>query len=131
MFMVLVNPDGYEFARSCMPDTEPASCYSEEYADERRLWRKNRRPAPGGSTCLGVDVNRNFPATFGGAGSEADPCSERFRYNPQRTTNSLLEREAVWRSFGARSGGRSVCAPHQRKLFLFVGMQRFQCSVGA
>lgn len=40
-----------------------------------RLWRKNRATIQG-STCLGVDINRNFPSNFGGTGSSSDPCSE-------------------------------------------------------
>ncbi len=42
----VVNPDGF--------------VYSQKKADrEYRLWRKNRRPLPGGQ--VGVDLNRNYP----------------------------------------------------------------------
>ncbi|EFX71700.1 hypothetical protein DAPPUDRAFT_35749, partial [Daphnia pulex] len=34
-----------------------------------------------GSACIGVDVNRNFLAGFGGTGSSGDPCSNTFRGN--------------------------------------------------
>ena len=40
-----VNPDGRDFALSA-PDKI------------NKMWRKNRRPDP---TCVGVDINRNFP----------------------------------------------------------------------
>ncbi|KAK3610301.1 hypothetical protein CHS0354_029767 [Potamilus streckersoni] len=38
----VLNPDGYEYSRT-----------------NDRLWRKNRR-INSGSTCIGVDLNRNF-----------------------------------------------------------------------
>ena len=56
----LVNPDGYEFSRN-----------------EDRQWRKNRRKNPG-SSCRGVDLNRNFEKKFGTASSK-NPCKEDFR----------------------------------------------------
>jgi len=57
----VLNPDGYEFS-----------------ATTDRLWRKNRRPPPTGSTCVGVDLNRNFPLGFG-LGADAQPCSEVYK----------------------------------------------------
>jgi len=41
---------------------------------EDRNWRKTRIVNKN-STCMGVDVNRNFLAGFGGFGSSSDPCS--------------------------------------------------------
>jgi hypothetical protein len=60
--MPVVNPDGYEYTFT-----------------GDRLWRKNRRPNPGGS--LGVDLNRNHAAffAFDDVGSSADPTSETYR----------------------------------------------------
>ncbi|KAI9357600.1 hypothetical protein DFJ73DRAFT_184393 [Zopfochytrium polystomum] len=43
-----------------------------------RLWRKNRQHNEG-TTCVGVDMDRNWDTYFGGAGSSANPCSESFR----------------------------------------------------
>jgi murein tripeptide amidase MpaA len=57
----LINPDGYEYSR-----------------DVDRMWRKNRRDNEG-SSCWGVDVNRNYPYGWGGQGSSGDPCSETYR----------------------------------------------------
>ena len=42
--LALSNPDGRAFSQS-----SPANA----------LWRKNRRPAPAGTSCVGVDLNRN------------------------------------------------------------------------
>jgi len=44
--LALINPDGRAFSQSSAPNA---------------MWRKNRRPpARPGSTCMGVDLNRNF-----------------------------------------------------------------------
>ncbi len=58
----IVNPDGYVYTWG--PD---------------RMWRKNRRPPPGSSTCWGVDTNRNWGYQWGGEGSSPDPCNETYR----------------------------------------------------
>ncbi|MEQ2168038.1 Multifunctional pyrimidine synthesis protein CAD [Goodea atripinnis] len=42
------------------------------------MWRKTRKPNPG-STCYGVDPNRNWNSGFGGSGSSSNPCSETYR----------------------------------------------------
>jgi murein tripeptide amidase MpaA len=63
-----INPDGYEWSRT-----------------NSRLWRKNRRPAPSGSTCIGVDMNRNYENMWGGGGSSGDPCSDTYR-GPSRAS---------------------------------------------
>eukprot|EP00040_Diaphanoeca_grandis_P038854 m.257536 g.257536 ORF g.257536 m.257536 type:complete len:438 (+) comp35393_c0_seq1:111-1424(+) len=42
-----------------------------------RLWRKNRSPNPS-STCIGTDLNRNFPDHWGEGGSSSSPCSDTY-----------------------------------------------------
>jgi hypothetical protein len=45
-----------------------------------RYWRKNRRPPPTGSSCWGIDTNRNWGYQWGlDIGSSPDPCSEVYR----------------------------------------------------
>lgn len=57
------NPDGYIFSWS---------------ADNNRLWRKSRNTNQG-STCIGTDLNRNWPTqTWGGGGSSPSPCSDTY-----------------------------------------------------
>ncbi|XP_056106999.1 carboxypeptidase A1-like [Rhinichthys klamathensis goyatoka] len=58
---IVTNPDGYAYTHS-----------------RDRMWRKTRKPNPG-SSCVGVDPNRNWDAGFGGAGSSNDPCTETYR----------------------------------------------------
>ncbi|XP_053401683.1 carboxypeptidase B-like [Mercenaria mercenaria] len=54
----VVNPDGYE------------------YTKDVRLWRKNRN-TNSGSSCVGVDLNRNFPFQWNPAvGGSTNPCSD-------------------------------------------------------
>ncbi|KAI7812032.1 Cpa5 protein, partial [Triplophysa rosa] len=58
---IVTNPDGYQFTHS-----------------SNRMWRKTRKPNPG-SSCVGVDPNRNWDAGFGGGGSSNNPCTETYR----------------------------------------------------
>ncbi|XP_062579870.1 carboxypeptidase B-like isoform X1 [Saccostrea cucullata] len=51
------NPDGYEYSHTT-----------------DRLWRKTRSRQSG--RCVGVDPNRNFDISFGGAGTSTNPCSD-------------------------------------------------------
>jgi len=59
--MPSVNPDGYEYSRNY-----------------NRMWRKTRSQNYG-SSCRGVDPNRNFGYQWGGAGTSTDPCSDIYK----------------------------------------------------
>jgi murein tripeptide amidase MpaA len=60
----IVNPDGFVFTQT-----------------NNRLWRKSRSPAPSGSNCAGVDLNRNWPYEWDvtPGGSSGNPCDETYR----------------------------------------------------
>ncbi|XP_015684944.1 carboxypeptidase A1-like [Protobothrops mucrosquamatus] len=58
---IVTNPDGYFFTHT-----------------KNRMWRKTRSKREG-SSCIGVDPNRNWAAGFGGAGASGNPCSETYR----------------------------------------------------
>ncbi|XP_034983707.2 carboxypeptidase A1-like [Zootoca vivipara] len=58
---IVTNPDGFAFTHS-----------------KNRLWRKTRS-RNSGSSCIGVDPNRNWDAGFGEAGSSGNPCTETYR----------------------------------------------------
>lgn len=69
--IVMANPDGRAFTQEAAANV---------------MWRKNRRPATPGSTCVGVDLNRNhdiawdFERYYDDQGDEAvsaskDPCN--------------------------------------------------------
>lgn len=70
----VLNPDGYEY--TWVSD---------------RFWRKNRRVNTG-STCVGVDLNRNFPFQWLTGGSSTDPCSD---VHAGRSAGSEVETQAV------------------------------------
>ncbi|KAF5005055.1 hypothetical protein FDECE_8471 [Fusarium decemcellulare] len=59
-----VNPDGFVYTQT----TE-------------RLWRKNRQPNPSNATCVGRDLNRNWPHKWDAndQGASKDPCSNTYR----------------------------------------------------
>ncbi|MGH0187712.1 UNVERIFIED_CONTAM: hypothetical protein FKN15_026212 [Acipenser sinensis] len=59
-FEIVTNPDGYYFTHT-----------------SNRMWRKTRSINPG-SSCVGVDPNRNWGAGFGGPGTSTNPCSETY-----------------------------------------------------
>uniref|UniRef100_A0A8C5EK89 Carboxypeptidase A1-like n=1 Tax=Gouania willdenowi TaxID=441366 RepID=A0A8C5EK89_GOUWI len=58
--LLLANPDGYAYTHS-----------------NDRMWRKTRSRNVG-STCRGVDPNRNWDAGFAGPGASRNPCSESY-----------------------------------------------------
>jgi hypothetical protein len=63
-FVPITNPDGFVYNELTNPDGGG-------------MWRKNRRPGPGG--CYGVDNNRNYLHQWGGEGSSGDPCADDYR----------------------------------------------------
>lgn len=64
-FVPIVNPDGL--------------LYNEEIAPNGGgMWRKNRRDNDG-TSCMGVDPNRNYPYEWGGQGASPDPCDDTYR----------------------------------------------------
>ncbi|XP_064089088.1 carboxypeptidase B-like [Macrobrachium nipponense] len=69
--MPVLNPDGYVYSWS-----------------SNRLWRKNRSRSST-STCVGVDLNRNFGYQWGGLGTSGNPCSEVYK-----GTSAFTERES-------------------------------------
>ncbi|XP_054633588.1 carboxypeptidase A5 [Dunckerocampus dactyliophorus] len=58
---MVTNPDGYYYTHT-----------------SNRMWRKTRKPNPG-TSCVGVDPNRNWDAGFGGPGASGNACSETYR----------------------------------------------------
>ncbi|XP_034056433.1 carboxypeptidase A5 [Gymnodraco acuticeps] len=69
---IVTNPDGYYFSHT-----------------SNRMWRKTRKPNPG-SSCIGVDPNRNWDAGFGGAGASGSPCAETYR-GPKANSESEVK----------------------------------------
>ncbi|KAB5522881.1 hypothetical protein GE09DRAFT_1043889 [Coniochaeta sp. 2T2.1] len=62
----VVNPDGFIYTQTT-----------------NRLWRKNRQ-STSGSTCIGHDINRNWPYQWSvSGGASTDPCAEDFKGKSQ------------------------------------------------
>ncbi|KAJ3398163.1 Carboxypeptidase A4, partial [Chytridiales sp. JEL 0842] len=61
----VLNPDGYAHTRAARGD---------------RMWRKNRAPNKG-SSCIGVDPNRNFDSAWSKPGASSNPCADDY-YGP-------------------------------------------------
>ncbi|KAJ0117416.1 zinc carboxypeptidase [Diaporthe amygdali] len=59
----IVNPDGFVYTQTT-----------------NRLWRKNRQPGPGNSTCVGRDINRNWEFSWNptSSGASSDPCGQTY-----------------------------------------------------
>ena len=73
IFMPMINPDGYEYARTV-----------------DNMWRKNRSRNDG-SSCWGTDLNRNHAAWwFKKVAADSDPCSDLYAGKRQE---SELENE--------------------------------------
>lgn len=68
----LLNPDGYSFSWS-----------------DDRMWRKNRR-VNSGTSCVGVDLNRNYDAKWNTFGSSSNPCHQTYH-----GTSSFSEPEST------------------------------------
>lgn len=69
---IVTNPDGFSYTQTT-----------------NRMWRKTRKPNSG-SSCVGVDPNRNWDAGFGGAGASSNPCSETYR-GPRANSESEVK----------------------------------------
>ncbi|XP_034734795.1 carboxypeptidase A5 [Etheostoma cragini] len=69
---MVTNPDGYYFTHN-----------------NNRMWRKTRKPNSG-SSCVGVDPNRNWDAAFGAPGASNNPCSETY-HGPRAHSESEVK----------------------------------------
>ncbi|XP_071781619.2 carboxypeptidase A5 [Centroberyx gerrardi] len=69
---IVTNPDGFYYTHN-----------------SNRMWRKTRKPNPG-SSCVGVDPNRNWDAGFGGPGASRNPCSETY-HGPKAHSESEVK----------------------------------------
>jgi len=86
--MPLTNPDGYEYSHTTY-----------------RLWRKNRRVNTG-SSCIGVDLNRNFGFQWMTGGSSTLPCSDTYagpsrdsELETQALENAILKKKGDWDAY--------------------------------
>ncbi|XP_023132387.2 carboxypeptidase A1 [Amphiprion ocellaris] len=69
---IVTNPDGFYYTHN-----------------NNRMWRKTRKPNSG-SSCVGVDPNRNWNAGFGLPGASSSPCSETY-HGPRAESESEVK----------------------------------------
>ncbi|KAF4524147.1 hypothetical protein B566_EDAN012152 [Ephemera danica] len=75
-FLPVANPDGYEYTHT-----------------NDRLWRKTRS-VNSGSSCIGVDPNRNFDFHWMEIGASSDPCRDDYagpRANSEPETRAIID----------------------------------------
>jgi len=99
-----VNPDGYVYT----------------WTNDRQ-WRKNRRVNTG-STCIGVDLNRNYNDHWNGGGSSNNPCSDTYMgpsvasENEVKATQgymqSLQASASIWAGIDVHSYSQLVLRPY-------------------
>nr|ACH82086.1 midgut carboxypeptidase [Loxostege sticticalis] len=94
IIMPIANPDGFEWS----------------HTRNGRFWRKNRRTNRG-STCRGVDLNRNFDVAWGTASSR-NPCAEDFH-----GTGAFSEPESV--------NIRRVLSAYADRIDMFIDIHSF------
>ncbi|KAF4960803.1 hypothetical protein FSARC_10355 [Fusarium sarcochroum] len=84
----IVNPDGFVYTQTT-----------------NRLWRKNRQTLSG-SSCVGRDVNRNWPYKWElTGGASTDPCDETFK---GRAAGDSPELKAIKGQVDSLSSGKGI-----------------------
>lgn len=84
----IVNPDGFAYTQST-----------------DRLWRKNRKTITS-STCVGTDINRNWPNHWSqAAGASTNPCAEDYKGQAQGDT---VENKALKAQLDSIAAGKGV-----------------------
>jgi len=101
-----INPDGYTYTWATGGD---------------RMWRKSRR-TNSGSTCIGVDLNRNYNCKWGQGGSSTNPCSDTFMgasaaSEPEVKASaayfqSLQSDSAIWMATDVHSYSQLILRPY-------------------
>ncbi|TFK98009.1 hypothetical protein BDV98DRAFT_553550 [Pterulicium gracile] len=84
----VVNPDGFTFSQTTT-----------------RLWRKDRSRPPSGSSCYGVDLNRNWNirwSTTGGASTS--PCDDTYKGPSVASTTEVKALQAFSQNLMSRTG---------------------------
>ncbi|KAI6749509.1 hypothetical protein HG530_014923 [Fusarium avenaceum] len=109
----IVNPDGFVYTTT-----------------DDRLWRKNRQKS-GHKTCIGTDINRNWPFKWDiPGGSSTDPCNETFR---GRKPGDTPENKALVnhiKAISKTSGIRSYVDWHSYSQLILLPYG-YDCSVNA
>ncbi|KAF4470236.1 carboxypeptidase A4 [Fusarium albosuccineum] len=111
--MPVVNPDGFAYSQST-----------------NRLWRKNRQTLSG-SSCVGRDINRNWPFKWElTGGASTDPCDETFKGRAAGDAPELKGLKAQVDSLSAGNGIRIYIDFHSYGQYI-LWPYGYDCSVVA
>ncbi|KAK0631077.1 zinc carboxypeptidase [Bombardia bombarda] len=109
----VVNPDGFVYTQT-----------------NDRLWRKNRQ-STSGSTCIGHDINRNWPYMWSvSGGASTNPCAEDFKGPSQSSAPETTALAAQLRSVKASQGLKLFIDYHSYSQ-LFMTPYGYSCSATA
>jgi len=81
-FLLVTNPDGYE------------------YTQTNRMWRKTRSPNAQ-STCIGTDPNRNWDFHWNEAGTSTNPCADTYGGSGPATESEVVAVQDFIRNHGS------------------------------
>jgi murein tripeptide amidase MpaA len=125
----MVNPDGRDWVLAPLP---AGASYAVQ--ELHKMWRKNRRPRPPGTTddwCVGVDLNRNFDILWdfttayssaalaaGGVSSSTDPCDREVYAGPSvesepetKSLAGLMRTQSIGYFLDVHQHGRDIVYP--------------------
>ncbi|KAH8899090.1 zinc carboxypeptidase [Thozetella sp. PMI_491] len=109
----VVNPDGFLYTQS-----------------NDRLWRKNRQ-STSGSTCLGHDINRNWPYMWSvPGGASTDPCAQDFKGSAQGDAPETAALSSYLKSLKAAQGLKLFIDYHSYSQ-LFMTPYGYSCTAVA
>ena len=90
------------------------------------MWRKTRDPPPSGSSCYGVDINRNWPhASWNqSSGASTNPCAEDYK-GPSAGSTVEVQGLAAFLDERANStaGGKMYMDVHSYSQLFMSGTQ--------
>jgi len=106
----VVNPDGFTYSQT-----------------NQRMWRKNRQKNSG-SSCVGTDINRNWPAGWSiPGGSSTDPCNEAYR-GPSVTSAPETQGLTKYISGLSNAGGVQLYIDFHSYSQLWMSPYGYSCS---
>jgi murein tripeptide amidase MpaA len=107
----VVNPDGFVFSQTTT-----------------RLWRKNRQ-STAGSTCLGHDINRNWPWKWEvPGGASTNPCAEDFKGTSPSDAPETTVLSAHLRNLGNSVQGLAMFIDYHAYSQLFMTPYGYSCT---
>lgn len=110
----IVNPDGFVYTQTI-----------------QRLWRKNRATIPG-STCVGIDINRNWAWKWDiPGGASTDPCNDAFKGRSPGDSAEFKALSAYNNKLAGSAAGAKLYIDWHSYSQLFMSPYAYSCNVTA